>query len=337
MAVTRFIPISSAIEEYVSLTDDRGRLDRPYMKKLANSIVRKLTFEDQLVHKVALLDVKDNMVDLPKNIHSIIQVAYRDNTEKRVRRSQVVEWVQKTGTECDLVVSLDCPNCSNPGNCNCDDQEIVMDVDRDYLMAHPELFYGHLKWYYRHGGLTNTNIPISPYYPEFFLIKYARSTMFGADYHVRGCLNLDTRLMINSTVSYTVEELNYLRLNVKEGQVLVAYFSYKVDDEGYRYIPDQEDLIEAIKWYIEEMITYREYRRTKNREYLQVSKSAKLEKVEAMGRAREKLRMMDFENFWSFIENNWSKVFAYDDWRERFNAHNRDRYSKDMDRFTTHR
>lgn len=337
MAVTKFIPISSAIEEYISLTDDRGSIDRPYIKKLANTVVNKLTFEDQLIHKVALLDVKDNIVDLPKNIRSIVQVAYRDNTEKKVKRTQIVEWIQKTNSDCDLKISLDCPKCSSPGGCNCEDEEIIMDVDRDYLMTHPELFYGHLKWYYRHGGLTNTNIPISPYYPEFFLIKYARSTMFGADYHIKGCLNLDSRLLINNTVNYIVEDLNYLRLNVKDGQVLVAYLAYKVDEEGYRYIPDQEDLIEAIKWYIEEMMTYRKYKRTRDKSYLQDSKAAKVEKLEAMGRAREKLRMMDFENFWSFVENNWSKNFSYDSWREEFNAHRRDRYSSDMDRLTTHR
>jgi hypothetical protein len=337
MASYKYVSPSAGIEEYLSLTDDRGKIDRAYIKKLTNTIVRKLTFEDQVQHKIALLDVVDNKVDLPKNLHKIHQVAYKADCEEKVTRTQVVEWIQKTNTDCDLVISLDCPKCSTPGPCSCKSEEIIMDVDRDYLMAHPELRYGHLKWYYRHGGLANTNVPISPFYPEFYLIKYARSTMFGADYHVKGCLNLESRLMANTTVNYVVEDGSYLRLNASTGQVLLSYLEYKTDEDGYRYIPDVEDIFDAIKWYIEEMMTYRIARKNKDQFYMGLSESARFKKEQAMGRAREKLRTMDFQNFWSFIENNWSKAYQYDDWQQNFNNPIRDRYGADLDRLTLHR
>lgn len=342
MASFKYVPISGAIEEYISLADDRGRIDRAYAKKLANSIVRKLTFEDQVEHKVALLDVVDNKVNLPDNTHKIVQVAYKDTTERKVKKTQIVEWMQKTTTDCNLVISLDCPTCSKSTGCSCDSEELILDVDRDYLMGHPEHFYGHMKWYYRHGGLNNFNVPISPYYPEFHLIKYARSTMFGADYHVKGCLNLESRLFVNGTVNYVVEEGEYIRLNAREGQILLSYMAYKVDKEGYRYIPDLEDIFEAIKYYIEEMVTYRLARknianRSLHQSYLQLSRLAKQDKLDAMGRCREKLRNMEFQNYWSFIEQNYSKVFSYDDWQTRFNAPQRDRFGADMDRLTQHK
>jgi hypothetical protein len=342
MSSYKYLPISAAIEEYLSLTDDKGRIDRAYIKRLANSVVRKFTFEDQVQHKIALMDVVDNKVDLPKNLNKIVQVAYKGVSERKVRRTQVVEWMQRTTTDCNLVISLDCPKCSTSGNCSCDSEELIMDVDRDYLMSHPEHVYGNLKWYYRHGGLDSDNAPVSLYHPEFRVIKYARSTMFGADYHVKGCLNLESRLFVNDSVNYVNEEGSYLRLNVQEGQVLLSYLEYKTDSDGYRYIPDLEDLFEAIKWYIEEMTTYRLARknvanRSLHQTYLNLSKTAKMEKLEAMGRSREKLRTMDFQNYWSFIENNWSKVYAYDDWQQNFNAPERDRYGEDMDRLTMHR
>lgn len=342
MASYKYVSINAGLEEYLSLTDDKGRIDRAYAKKLATSIVKKLTFEDQVEHKVALLDVVDNKVDLPKNLHRIVQVAFKDTTERKVKRTQIVEWMQRNTSGCDLTITLDCPKCKTSGPCSCNQEELILDVDKDYLMAHPELFYGHMKWYYRHGGLTNTNVPISPYYPEFYLIKYARSTMFGADYHIRGCLNLESRLFVNSTVAYVIEDNEYMRLNVQEGQVLLSYFAYKTDEEGFRYIPDLEDIFEAIKYYTEEMMTYRLARKNvANRvlfqNYLTLSKSAKQDKLEAMGRAREKLRTMEFQNFWSFLENNFSKVYSYDDWQEKFNAPERDRYGADMDRLTIHR
>lgn len=337
MAKTKYVPISAAIEEWLMLTDYQGRINRADIKKIANSFVRKLTYEDQLRHKIKLIDVTDNLVDLPENFQSIIQVAYKEDEEKTVTRTEIVEATYKTLEGCEMTVSLDCPKCEKSTGCTCDEPEIIMNVDRDYMMAHPELVYGHLGHYYRHGGITNTHKVPSVYHPEFYLISYAQNYMFGADYHIKGCLNLDKSLLADSPVSYTVEDGKYLRLNVNSGQILLSYFEYIVDEEGYRFIPDLEDVFDVIKWGVEEIVLYREWRRTRNGDYLQVSKMAKNEKLEAMGRAREKLRILDFHNFFSFIENHYVKIMGYDDYQHRFNAKQRDRFGKDMDRLTIHR
>lgn len=319
MAIVRFKPITAAIDAFLSLTDETGRINRSQLKTWANEIVRKLTFEDQLTNGIVLLDVEDYLVDLPSDFHSIVQVAYKEVEEEETCIDDIINYNS----------SLEIDTKSNKGF------TLRQDV--------PGLILAQMKHFYRYVSLNNNSASI--YYPEFRLIKYARSTMHGADYHIKGCLNLDSQLGSNNSVAYVVEGVGdklYLRLNVKSGQVLLSYLKFNVDEEGYRYIPDIEDVFDTIKWYLEERVSYqlgRKYIRTDlnlSNTYFLLSSKAKTERERAQGRARDKLRTLDFQNFWSFIENNYQKIVHYDEWQQVFNATKRDRYGEDMDRFTNH-
>ena len=57
------------------------------------------------------------------------------------------------------------------------------------------------------------------------------------------------------------ENLPYLRFNMQTGYAIVAYQALPTDEDGYPMIPDDEDLKEAIFWYINMKLKYIDYNR----------------------------------------------------------------------------
>lgn len=55
----------------------------------------------------------------------------------------------------------------------------------------------------------------------------------------------------------------YIRINNDVGYVKMSYRAMPTDENGFPYIPDTEEMKEAIKWYIEMMMMYQEFRRNK--------------------------------------------------------------------------
>jgi len=55
------------------------------------------------------------------------------------------------------------------------------------------------------------------------------------------------------------EQLPYLRFNVSNGYCIISYQALPTDEDGYPLIPDDEDLKEAIFWYINMKLRYIDY------------------------------------------------------------------------------
>lgn len=325
---TDFVSIKTAIDEYIDLADPKGRVDKNLILKAANDVVTKLSSPFQYVHKIALLEFEDYQIELPSDFTSVIQVAYRyPNTTTYINRSQVVEWTQKAldGSGCELVLSVDCPKC-HTRECSCNSPEVVVDVDRAWELAHPQFKYAHMKHMYRYGGIVNDSVVVSPYHPEFVVIKYATHNFFNADKHIRGCLNLNSKLLANCAVEYNLDGKK-ININVKEGTILLSYFAAKVDEEGYRYIPNIPEVFDTIKWYIESLMSYREFKRTKNKFDFETHNYANAQYMKYYNIAKNKLETPSFQSWWSFIENNWMKVYPYYDQVQSFNRKKRDSYN----------
>lgn len=340
----KFLPIDTIIEEVIDWGQYRGMLDRVAMKKWANTILRKLETPSEHVDKIVLLDVKDYKAILPEDMEAVVQIAFRDETPRKIRRTEIVEWTQKMydGSGCELVISKDCPACHNANDdCTCDSPEVVYNVDRLWELSHPEFKYNHMKHYYRHGGLTNDNRMLySSYHPEFVLMKNATHNFFNADSHIPGCLNLNSKLMANTNLEY---RLNYpiVEVNKKEGKILLAYLAVRLDKNGYRYIPDDEYVIEAIKWYIIEALMNRAVGKAttladKNH-YKSERADARNEKLRAMGAAHEILNTPDFMSWWSFLEQNHFKVLKDLNEVNYYDVKTPDQHGLMMNRLTNHR
>lgn len=331
----KYVNIDSVIEEYLDLTDISSRVPKTYIKKLANDVVKKLVFDKSYRHRIEILPVKDNKARLPESLVKIIQLAYRDETPRKIIREEIIEWTSRYD-DCELTISLDCPHCHGT-NCSCERPGFIVDVDELWNRSHPELQYGHLGWYYRHGGFSHTNnSPLSFYHPEFSLLKPASSDFFNADYHIKGCLNLDSRLMSNCVKEYRIDP-PVIRTNFEEGEILISYLEARVDDEGYRLIPDIPDLFDAIKWYIEAHMLYRDYRRSRQRQDLILFQNAERLKDQAFARTRGKLDEYEVTDLLDFLSQHHSNIIRYNHYHENMNRRREDPYDANMNRLTNHR
>jgi len=318
--ITNFVGIEKAIEEYISFSGDEGRIDKLLILKKANDIIEKVSDSEQDSQKVVLLKIEDYKALLPRDFKKVIQVLYREAFEGFITREEVVEWVTKTydGTGCEFKVSKECPNC--------DGSEVVkVEIDRIWDQAHPEYHYNHMKSFYSHGGIRRGGGVRSAFNPNFRVMKYAQHNFFNADLHVKGCLNLDERLLANESVEYKLD-LPYLKSSAKDGWVLISYLANKTDENGYRLIPNRHEVFEAINWAVEATMLYRLFRRTKDRTLEGSARYAQQMADQKIARAREVLNTPEFQSWSSFLENHWNKVYPYYNSESQMNRHQPDNF-----------
>lgn len=93
----------------------------------------------------------------------------------------------------------------------------------------------------------------------------AAYTRLNTDTHLNTVLDLafntdGARSIRNLTTEWYYQYNHpYLRFPLKDGYCLVAYRAMPSDDDGYPLIPDDEDMKEAIFWYINMKLRYRDY------------------------------------------------------------------------------
>ncbi len=337
----KYNSIDTVVEEVIDWGDYKGQIDRVAIKKWANSLLRKMDVPTHYVDKIAMLEVKDHKAILPEDMSSVVQMAFKDSSPRKVRRMEIVEWTQQH-SGCELKITKECPKCHNDdaGDCSCKEPEIIYEVDRQFLLNHPELQYQHMKHYYRHGGLVGDNQVVSPYHPEFTLMKPSTHVFFNADQHIPGCLNLNHKLMSNCNTEYKLD-FPIVNVNKEQGNILIAYLAERMDEDGYKMIPDIEDVYEALKWYVIEAMEYRSIGKSLTQQdknhHRQMTVYAKQEKVEAMGRANEILNTPNFKDWIGFLENNYFKVFTDQHVSDQIGVKTPDVYAQQMSRLTKHR
>ena len=65
----------------------------------------------------------------------------------------------------------------------------------------------------------------------------------------------DSTLTEEDDITYTINP-PYIDINLKTGYAMLAYKAVPLDSEGFPLVPDDEDVKEALKWYVEMMLTY---------------------------------------------------------------------------------
>lgn len=341
--VTKYHSINSVVEDVIDWGEYTNMIDRVSMKKWANDLMRKLEVPDSYIHKIASIDVEEHKAVLPDDFSKVVQIAFRDESERKVRRTEIVQWVQKSldGTGCEYVIDKKCPKCSQENSkCECNDTDIVYNVDRNWELLHPEFKYNHMKHYYRHGGIGNDNKVYSPFHPEFVLMKPSKHNYFNADLYIPGCLNLESKLLTGVNYEYHINE-HTVEVNKEKGKILLAYLATRIDEDGYRMIPDIPEVFEALRWYAIESIHFREINKATNggdrQHHMTMWQLANAQKTQAMGRANELLNTPDFEDWLVFLEQNLFKMFNDQSFADQLGVRTPDKFNQTMSRLTDHR
>ena len=142
---------------------------------------------------------------------------------------------------------------------------------------------------------------------------------FGYKYrtqHIPECLNLST----DSDIRYSIDN-DIIDTNMKEGEILISYLGYKLDEEGSIMIPNHHKVFEAIFFSIEFKYFWMMWRKTADLKYRRVWSDAKSERNQLIGAARSALDIPDYDAFNHWIKTVWFQRLpngAYEDYSKRF-------------------
>lgn len=121
------------------------------------------------------------------------------------------------------------------------------------------------------------------------------------------------------TVDYTYTLTSrYIKTNVKEGYLMVAYQAIPVDSDGYPLVPDDEGFKEALYWYIVTKILYPKWAEGRVRDlvYFEAKRSWNYYSKQAYGNA-----MMPNIDQLEAIKNTWNRLVPNINAHDTFYSH----------------
>jgi hypothetical protein len=179
-----------------------------------------------------------------------------------------------------------------------------------------------------YGKVLNTDTTTTATFPESSIVTLAM-TLYNLDYedaltkintepitksNLNGLLNqmsanpnaVQTEGYINTTSDYTyIITSNYIKTNIKDGYIMMAYQAIPTDDSGYPLVPDDVDFLEALYWYITMKLLYPQWKQGSVRDqvYYDARRSWNYNCKKAYGNA-----MMPNVDQLESIKNSWLRL-----------------------------
>lgn len=311
--------IRTILEDYADYSGEELQLQESVFLKIAQDQAYGLLTDEQLVAKVALLDIKDYIAGLPEGLKYIIQAGYVKETACPYTKEELVEFTKQIyGTDCKMRINLECPRC-HQDQCNCSSDIVIVEADQMWKDAHPEHNVGHAKHFHDYGRLNTYDSMYG--YPQFKLMKRTSNNFFNTPYHIPKCVNLN----FDSDVEYNIDLPNIIT-NFKKGVVLISYLGYKTDDAGYLMIPDHPQVYDTIFYAIEEKMAWKQFRKTGEAKWSNLNQLARRNKLVAKRAAVNALGTPDADEFFQFLENHWTKYIPYWDHRDKLGSYQPDTF-----------
>jgi hypothetical protein len=309
---TNFISVKAAVHEFRRFTGIEGELNKSDLIAFANDALDRILTAEQFKHKILLIPVENYKAELPPDFKYICQVAYRQTCpEGRNTRFEITEFTKNIlGSDCDLKINVECPKCSE-FNCNCKTDIIEVNVDRIFELNNPQLTVGYMDHFYGYGTM-DTGQKSSIYHPEFQLIRKTTSSFFNVPYHIGECVNLN----LDCNIEYTIDLPNLI-INVKSGEILLSYFGFPLDEEGYRLMPNDATVIKAVSYALAERYLYQEYLKTYDQNKRLAWQLHVQESEKWTARAAARLRTPEFDDLHSFMTGFIHRVVPkYNYWED---------------------
>lgn len=322
----KLLSLKYIIEDYAAKTGNYDIKPEDILRFAESGLSRILPGE-QFKHYIALIDVKNYSARKPSNFKYMLQAGYQiTQLDSELCSSEIItEYTKKLyGTDCKLDVKVNCDSCSDLTPC--DIQRIEVDIDHNWLNRNSHHMYKHMKHYYGYSQLGDNRSckSCSTLHPDFQLMRRTSNNFFSIKYHIADCINLN----YDSSIEYDINE-NSIVTNFKEGQILISYLGYPVDDEGYMMIPDDPLVFDAIIHCIEERFAYIDYRRFKDQKSRIFWNDITMLRDTLIKKAKARLETPDPDEWEMFIRNHWIKKVPNYKWEQTNNRYTPDRkYSK---------
>lgn len=302
-----YVSINTVISDFYEDNDIKQKdIDESLLLKWAEDKINDIPHTYQLKTKIAWLDVSEYRAEFPKDLSIILEIAYKKTERKddcAVRGYQIVQYVQDTFEGCELELNVKCPACHKT-ECNCHTDGVIVDVDRAFQIANPQLYYDQ----YRKVGRFGYGASI--YDERWKILGHTDSDWFGLNKVIPGCANLECK---NCPESYRVSPPN-IDTSFEKGELLVSYMGRELDADGNIMIPKHRDVFEAVLQYLTYKYYMREFKKSRDSSDRVIYQEAKVLCDEATRKATTRLETPsfdDFSKFWSM--NKWTKMdSAYD-------------------------
>lgn len=99
-------------------------------------------------------------------------------------------------------------------------------------------------------------------------------------------------------------DLPYIEVDFKRGEVLLSYLGKQMDENGDLMIPDHPSVFAAINWHLQHKWFHRMYLRNSDQHALNKSQIAINQRDTEIAIARAALQMPDFSQFYSWMEQS---------------------------------
>lgn len=313
-----YIPLSSIVSEWLDSTGHDGQFNPDLIYKFAQDEINRLVRGEQAKQFIALLTVENHKAKLPANFKSIAQVAFNLFPEKPCPRTEIAEWSQKVfdGSGCELKINVECPSCHQT-SCNCNSPVIEVNADELWRRSNPQYQTAHLKHFYSYTNMNEyPGDKFSCYHPQFRLIGRESNNFGNLKYHISNCINLN----LDTEITYQID-LPYMVVNAKEGQILLSYFGFRIDDEGGLMVPNVPEALSAIVAYIEMKTAYIQYRKSRAREDRAFYFESKQEYAIEHRKAKNLLELPPADKMKMIWNNKMIKLLPY--WNSEANLNRR--------------
>ena len=299
MKANGYISIESILHEFRRIAKPTEEFSKADILAFAEDALDRIVPAEEYVQRIALLPVENYKAEVPKDFKVITQVAFRetcrDNRNPRVVISELTQNI--LGSDCDLKINLECPECHSTEVCGCKTSVITVEADQMFNTSNPQFMHRYASHFYDYGTTYPGTGKMSQYHPDFQLIRRTTSSFFNVPYHISECVNFN----LDCSIEYSVDLPNII-VNVKEGEILLSYMGCKLDENGYKMIPNDPTVIKALTYAVMERYVYSDYISSgyeANKGRAWQMQEAIMEKW--IARARTKLQIPEFDDMHDFI------------------------------------
>lgn len=302
-----YTSVKSAVSAYLKQADPDDEVDRTRLKSWANTAAAELSHANIKDISVIALPVSNYGAQLPDNFFEPIQILFRKNVEKFCKREEVVEWTQKCfGSDCQLRIIKECPKCHMHTPCECGIPPVIIQADHHWNNLHSGQHFVNNKTFKGEAIIGNRYDECKPKELEFNILHRTTNNF----HSIKSDLNDDCKYPNYSCRDeYDIKEKR-LVTSFKEGEVLVAYLSDKVDDDGYMMIVNDPIIMKAIVSSMMASEALRMYSRNRTQsDRIYWNDMTQLANYD-MQKALLKISMPSFDKVKASIKNHWAKVIV---------------------------
>lgn len=306
---TAFKPLQTALMHWLRSTGLEGEIDDPTYLSRANDAVYEMTTDLQMAFKLAILDIKDYESELPPDFSFPTLVACLRDDTATVSVGKMVNWIYESpvGTDNDLLeINLITPECATR-TCNYTNPIIEIETDKLFQRDNPDMFVRH--WRHFHDAAkpiqdADGGAPALSMFPGFEIMEpfVHEDSFWNSAKYLKECEANKVPPIVGAK-HYRLE-LPKMIVDFEEGQVLLAYMGYKMQD-GYYMVPDIAPVYHAIDEYLTAFWLKRRWLKELSeklrRSYLETEAKARIE----IERTRSRLGTPSGDNWRATIQENF--------------------------------